>query len=241
MTCNNNIIRTLVVQTDNRPNLEYVKLTKQANELTCKLFQNSLNQIRYQFIQLETDQSGIIHPATEKIFFTRNVISKYMNEVDIVVFLDSDAWINDINLLNELIYKIYNADTNGAFSRDPYFDYNTYINSGSFIIKVNQYIIEMYDGLVSTVLSDKMHWYSWPYDQYYISNFVFRNKDKFIILKPDVLNTPNGIVLRHNWDKNIQMYEDLNLILKKIKNIESINDSFDWEFQIDNEPFPNKQ
>jgi hypothetical protein len=56
----------------------------------------------------------------------------------------------------------------------------------------------------------------WPFDQYYISNYVFENKTKFTIFIPDVLNTPIGKVLRHNWRKNQKMYDDLIILYRNI-------------------------
>jgi hypothetical protein len=59
---------------------------------------------------------------------------------------------------------------------------------------------------------------NWPYDQYYISKYVFENKEKFTIFIPDILNTPLGKVLRHNWCKNQKMYDDLFALYRDINN-----------------------
>ena len=68
------------------------------------------------------------------------------------------------------------------YSRDPYLINNTFINSGSFIIRINDYTKKMYSLLEQQAI-DKPRWKK-PTDQYYISNFVFEftNKKKFYCL-----------------------------------------------------------
>jgi hypothetical protein len=58
--------------------------------------------------------------------------------------LDSDAWIQNGYWLNDIINNlINNYEKHGCFSRDPYIKINTFINSGSFIIKNNDFIKEL--------------------------------------------------------------------------------------------------
>ncbi len=122
---------------------------------------------------------------------------------DMIIFLDSDAWIqNKYWLKNILDYLNRMNEYNGAFSRDPYSIKNTYINSGSFILKVNDFTKEMYKNLIIELDDETEQNNIWPYDQYFISDYVYKNKDKFLIFVPTVLNTPDGRVLRHNWFKN---------------------------------------
>jgi hypothetical protein len=90
---------------------------------------------------------------------------------------------------------------------------NTFINSGSFIIKNNDFTKHMYNILIKDLYTNNNFHNSWPYDQYYISKYIFENKEKFTIFIPDILNTPLGKVLRHNWCKNQKMYNDLNKII----------------------------
>jgi len=73
-----------------------------------------------------------------------------------------------------------------------------------------------------------------------VNNEIFKNKDKFYIFAPDILNTPYGKVLRHNWWKNTKMHDDLyNLTLLNKENLIYDNDSFNIEESYDNECFPN--
>ena len=105
-----------------------------------------------------------------------------------------------------------NNEKQGCFSRDPYVKHNTFINSGSFIIKNNDFTKQMYSILIQDLNNNSSYHNKWPYDQYYISKYVFENKYNFVIFNPDILNTPIGKVLRHNWLKNQKMYDDLGIL-----------------------------
>ena len=116
-----------------------------------------------------------------------------------------------------------NSNKQGCFYRDPYLINNTFINSGSFIIKINEFIKKMYDSIINEVNNNSIYHNSWPYDQYYISKYIFENKNNKIIFVPHILNTPLGQVLRHNWQKNNNMYNDLLLLQQEQLNIISTN------------------
>jgi hypothetical protein len=172
-------------------------------------------------------------------------------DYDVVVFLDSDAWIQNGFWLNDIINNLMrDEEKQGCFSRDPYVKKNTFINSGSFIIKNNDFTKQMYKNIITNFENDLKHnegntaevrrknngWC----DQYYISKYIFENKEQFVIFVPDILNTPIGKVLRHNWLKNQKMYDDLNNLIS-IKNEDiSANKTFFIETDYyDNEIFPN--
>ena len=98
----------------------------------------------------------------------------------------------------------------------------------------------MYTNLVNEVYQDSTYHNLWPYDQYYISKYVFENKERFIIFLVEIMNTPVGKVLRHNWAKDKRMYIDLDELIILDKN--NLLDNFD-EFNIhenyDDTVFPN--
>jgi hypothetical protein len=121
--------------------------------------------------------------------------------------------------LNDIINNlINNREIQGCFSRDPYVKKNTFINSGSFIIKNNDFTKKMYNTLIKDLYNNNSYHNEWPYDQYYISKYIFENKENFTIFIPDILNTPIGKVLRHNWLKNQKMYDDLFALYSDINN-----------------------
>ena len=156
-------------------------------------------------------------------------------------------WIQNYFWLKNIIENLQNDATKyGCFSRDPYAKKNTFINSGSFILKINDYTKKMYSEIIYSLENDETKSYyksSWPYDQFYISNYVFNHKEDFYIFVPDILNTPLGKVLRHNWHKTQRMYDDLHYLITN--NIFDINDQnaynidFDLKKYIDEETFPN--
>jgi len=212
-TLNNSRSKVVVLGIDNRPDLNYRLKSQAVNHKMCSL-------VEYEYVFWTMDETNFtnFHPATRKIHMINLFLEK--SDCDILVFLDSDAWIQNPFSLNKIIDRLRQSKKHGCFSRDPYeyniyyLTHNTYINSGSFIIKNNSFIKEMYKTLIQSVEMNEKYQRTWPFDQYYISKFVFENKDNFLVFEPDVLNTPDGRVLRHNWYKNNKMWIDLNEILQ---------------------------
>ena len=195
-----------VLQTDNRPTLNYLLKTQQVNQKWCDTL-----GYNYSFIKMN-HKYGNIHPATKKI----HIIHDWLQTAsyDVLVFLDSDAWIQNGHWLQQLIQFMNRQQKNGCFSRDPYVRKNTFINSGSFILKINEFTKQMYKDIIHHLYRNVSYHHTWPFDQYYISNYVFENKRHFIIFIPDILNTPLGKILRHNWYKNQKMYDDLDQLIE---------------------------
>jgi hypothetical protein len=225
-----------VIQPENRPNLDYFLLSKAVNEKMCA--QLGYN---YKFILIETKYTKIYHPATAKIF----VLNDYLqtSDDDAIIFLDSDAWIQTPSIIDTIItHLLKTPDKHGCFSRDLYFtELCSFINSGSFILKVNDYTKQMLQTLISYIHT-KLHNFNpivWPFDQYYYSEYVFNHKDDFIIFIPMILNTPYGIGLRHNWTKKPGMYYDLNKLLTTDTTVIPPNREFSIEKKLDTKPYPN--
>ena len=194
----NNNSSVTVIQADNRNNLDFLYLSKKNNIKMCELLKYNYLFINFDFEYLKKKYK-CKNPKYAKIF----VINEYINKTndEIIIFLDSDAWIQEPYYLKDLVTNVnLNNTINGAYSRDPYTDngYNTYINSGGFILKINNYVKQMYNQIIKdyyTVLNTH-----WTNDQFYISRFVYKNKDKFYIFEPDVLNSPTGKIIRHCWN-----------------------------------------
>jgi hypothetical protein len=234
--------RVCVLQTDNRPLLGYLLKTQTVNKHFCNIFKYD-----YLFLEIDNNKYGNIHPATKKI----HIINDFLHNTnyDVLVFLDSDAWIQNGCWLNKIINNlINNQQKQGCFSRDPYLKKNTFINSGSFIIKNNDFTKQMYNILIRDLYSNNYYHNKWPFDQYYTSKFIFENKDNFVIFIPDILNTPIGKVLRHNWCKNQKMVDDLDKIIENstLNNEDSAGVNVEKTFFIetnyyDNNVFPNTE
>lgn len=207
----------VVFQTDNR-NLEVIECVKLINKRYA-LFLN----LKYHFEHMNEKYYEKISPCTAKIFVVHNYI--HNNPVDILIFLDTDAWIQNPYKLTVLIDKLIKSDKHGCLSRDPFKPKNTYVNSGSFILKINDFTKNMYKQIIADMQNNTEFVNRWPFDQYYFSDFIYKNKEKFLIFKPEVLNTPNGIILRHNWYKNQQMHDDL---VEHLTETESLIDDHGW-------------
>jgi hypothetical protein len=241
-----------ILQADDRPNLRYLLLTQQVNKKVCDHF-----GYKYLFITIDKNKYTNVHPAIIKIY----IVNEFLNDVsnhkdtddtkdDILIFLDSDAWVQNGFWLDEIIKQLQNnVEKQGCFSRDPYLKNNTFINSGSFVLKINDYTKKMYNEIINSLEKDETNSHyknSWPYDQFYISNYVFNHKEDFYTFIPDILNTPVGKVLRHNWWKNKRMYDDLHyLIANNVIEIDKMyffhiyNSVLDLKKYIDTEVFPN--
>jgi hypothetical protein len=197
------MIKVYILQTDNRPSLNYLLKTQLVNKQFCEIL-----GYEYVFLEFKNNEYGNIHPATKKIYIVNDFLLN--TECDILVFLDSDAWIQNGYWLNDTINNLMNNyKKQGCFSRDLYLRNNTFINSGSFIIKNNDYTKKMYSNLIKDLENDNSCHCIWPFDQHYISKYIFENKEDFTIFIPHILNTPMGTILRHNWWKNEMMYYDL--------------------------------
>ncbi len=149
------------------------------------------------------------------------------NNHDIVIYLDTDAWIRDHHGLDQIINYFYKSEKQGMFSRDPKLSKNTYINTGVQVWKNNNYCKDVLNKTIEFMKNNSNLANKWPYEQKPISDFVESNKKDFIICKVNVLNTPCGEIIRHCWNKSLiqelLIDESLSCLLineKKYKNLE---------------------
>ena len=229
------MVKVCVLQTDNRISLNYLLQTQEVNKKFCDILGYD-----YEFIYLDNHYN--VDNKTAKLYIVNTFLQN--SNYDILIFLDSDAWIQNGYWLNDIINNlINNEEKQGCFSRDPYVKKNTFINSGSFILKINKFTKDFYNELIMNLENDikneVFNKYGWE-DQYYISKYIFENKEKFTIFIPDILNTPLGKVLRHNWCKNQKMYDDLNeIIALKNEDIYIAKTYFIEKDYYDDKNFPN--
>lgn len=208
-----------IYQADNRPNLDFLLLSQKVIKMNCENF-----GFEYEFIQMDNDMyPNVPNFKTKKVYLLYDILLK--SDQDFIMFLDSDAWIHNGKWVKDIINNMYNnKDIHGSFSRDPYYvRYVTYVNSGVFILKVNDFTKNMYKKIIEDLESNPKYHDMFPHDQYYISNFVYENKENFYVFKPTILNTPSGIVVRHNWHKDKKMYDDMNYIIKNGIKIDDTN------------------
>jgi hypothetical protein len=237
-------INVLILQTDNRIDVDYIGLTKLYNSRIAEFMQKSeRNQnmnYRYQFFHLEEKHYENMHPAMGKIGFLDEVLNTITD--DIIVFLDTDAWVNEPTHLQELLDRLVAAgpDIHGCFSRDPYVSKNTYVNSGSFVLRVTDFTRNMYKEIIAHVQRDDSHHNLHSYDQYYISQFIYDKREHFMVFVPEILNTAYGKILRHNWWKDQKMFKDLYDLLDTHNHHRYlVPEPFDFEKAIDPWDWPN--
>ena len=114
------MVKVCVLQTDNRPSLDYLLETQKVNKKFCNILEYD-----YLFLELDNNKYGNIHPATKKIHIVNDLLQN--TQYDILVFLDSDAWIQNGYWLDTIINNlIKNEQKQGCFSRDPYVKKNTF-------------------------------------------------------------------------------------------------------------------
>lgn len=232
LTTPNNIT---VAQIDSRPISDYLQATHSVNVTVCNHFHYQYiftNLQKYDFLN-NTDNLCIVR------FFTLKDLLFKLPEDHILVYLDSDAWIQNGKWLGDIIeFLNQNKNKHGCFSRDPALKKNVYINAGGFIIKNNSFIRQMFKSISNEILHniDKQRYRTnWPFDQFFISEFVYNNKEDFIIFAHDVLNTPIGSIIRHNWWKDDLLYKDTQSILT----FYNTDNSFNILGSLDTKDYPN--
>jgi hypothetical protein len=243
-----------VFQTDNRgmsPDypFEFIPQSIRGNQKVCEVM-----GWNYLFREMNPDFYRDNHPAVGKIYMVHQWLQEQYKALwekgsvefekpTFLVFLDTDAWIQDASRLRQLLNELGGngkyGGKRGAFSRDPYIRKNTYVNSGSFILRVDASLLKMYEELLEKIEREPRFLREWPWDQVYVSSYVWERRNEFLIFKPDVLNSGHGKILRHNWHKTSRKIRDDLYFLccfPIILNEEAIGM---MEDELDDKPFPN--
>ena len=244
------MLRVTLLQSDNRLDLDYLGLTRQINRRWCEYLNSTQTDINYTcvFKEMVPEYYPNMHPATGKI----NLVNEFLNtntDTDILIFLDSDAWIQEPTYLHNLLLRVSsNPNIHGCFSRDPYITKNTYINSGSFLIKVDDYNRQLYRDLLQMMKDDpsRLHrceseeYHPYIFDQYYISIKIYEKRADYWIFQPPILNTPDGSIYRHSWYKTHKLYRDTYDVLDILNNnCYKIPEPFDYDAVLDKNEYPN--
>lgn len=191
MSCYSNVA---VVQCDTRSpeEVEWIAQTCDVNRHHAESLGWSYSFIPYQI----PDDSW--NPRAYKLHVFNDFLTTHTHH-DLVVFLDSDAWISNPDMLVNLITEKLIHNIQGIFSRDPYPPvYNTYLNTGGYIIKNNDYTRSMFSELAEKILTSRFKNISF-FDQNLISEYVLTHRQDFFICKYDILNSPEGKIISHQW------------------------------------------
>lgn len=236
-------MKTYILQFDNREILDikhpprslwYFPFVQKIN----KFASNVLNY-QYEFHNYQYNFDG--HGAIEKIFFIDEFLNrKTAQNNEIIVFLDCDAWINHCFALDSLVQHIYSNDKIlGAFSRDHYHAGSSFVNTGAFILKNNQKSRKLYKTIIKSLKADDSHYDKWAFDQYYIAKEVFKNKEDFLIFEPQIMNSPVGKIIQHDWNKDEWTYYRLKFLHDNLESIKS-NAKLDYLSKLCKLPYPHE-
>lgn len=207
---------------------EYHYLTNLMNTLQI----NKKSNWSYEYLCVD----GIIdrHPSWIK---SREILKKkdVWNIYDVVIIMDTDAWIRDIYEFEEWIqYFMKQKDKCFMFSGEPYgnktfslLNMEQYINGGLMIYKpgcdiVFESIQKLYD-IPEKESSLTIYKKEWSYEQICLSyllenDIIFRQS--LIVIPCHKFNTPCGTIVAHCWWKEF-IY---NLIIHELI-VELVNDS----------------
>jgi len=191
MSCHSNVA---VVQFDTRSPEEISWIAK-----TCEVNKQHAENLgwTHYFISYQIPDTSW-DPRAYKIHLFNEFLTNHPHN-HLVVFLDTDAWIsNPVMLLNLITDKLHH-NIQGIFSRDPYPpEYNTYLNTGGFIVKNNDYTKSMFSELAKEISTSR--WKRQKYhDQRVVSEYVLSHRKDFFICKYDILNSPDGKIITHQW------------------------------------------
>jgi hypothetical protein len=183
-------------------NWDYWSSSALINQLKC-----SLMQCEYRRITIAAQDHPERHITWGKIRILLDFLHEHP-EVDIVAFLDSDAFVRDearFKALVEVLAK--NPDKHGVVSRDPLIPKNTFINTGCMIFKNDDFVKNLLESVWNDVNQRPQYRWEWPHEQYSASAQIEANKEAFYLCQTAVLNTPCGEIVRHCWWKDL--FEEL--------------------------------
>ncbi|AAC96428.1 hypothetical protein PBCV1_A060L [Paramecium bursaria Chlorella virus 1] len=190
-------MKVFVVQADNRPDHPMVVATRSLNSRIC-----NIKGWTYRFI----DISPHIRDDESPIMTSWRVKADVVDELDpdtIVVYLDTDAWIQHTADLELLMQDLLDNGKDGAFSRDLYVKDHCIANCGSFFALASPYFKDILKEFVRRADANELihgveKTKAW-YDMYLFQEYILKSPERFSIYIPDILNTPQGKVIRHNW------------------------------------------
>jgi len=147
------------------------------------------------------------HPKRNITWAKIRILLDFMGqhpEIDIVAFLDSDAFVRDERRFKALVeYLAGDPNKHGIFSRDPLMPKNTYINTGCMILKNNDDVRTFLETVWEDADRCPQYRWEWPHEQHAASDFIASHREAYFICRTAVLNTPCGEIVRHSWWKEL--------------------------------------
>lgn len=193
----------------------------------------------YEYIQVEHDSNR--HPSWKKTYtLLQDLYRESLKQYDVVIVMDTDAWIRDINSLKNWIgYFVKEIDKYFMFAAEPYvketFDLlniEQQVNGGLMIFKPNNpkvydFFNDVYLLPESNPIFSKFK-IDWSFEQICM-NFILQEHKSYkygiIVVPQEKFNTPSGTVIAHCWWKHIikpLLIHDLLYVL--FQNLDNKND-----------------
>lgn len=128
----------------------------------------------------------------------------------IIVFIDSDAWIRDTEAFSEMIEEFVNSKNIFLFGRDPPVHLNTRINTGCILMKNNDEVLKFWK-LVWDLPNNRSHLAKYLQDSFHeqsiVDILIEEGYSEVVQIAPiGLINSPCGTIVRHCWWKE-QCYE----------------------------------
>ena len=190
--------------------VSYTNLSSIMNKLQVR----KKAQWSYEYINVE--QVSERHPSWLKSKTIHEKVEKW-SAYDIVVVMDTDAWIRDVDTLDAWIVQfVEHKDKHMMFAAEPYcpdtfrlMNQEQYINGGLTIFKpctfVYDFMKRLYE-LPETNPEFQPFKLDWSFEQICMSWLIDNDKslhDSIMIVPCNMFNTPCGTVIAHCWWKDV--------------------------------------
>jgi hypothetical protein len=139
------------------------------------------------------------------------------DEFDVIVVIDTDAWVRDVDALIDWCHHLYNSDYSLMFGAETTNDESTslanvqqHVNTGCMIMKNSEKVQRYFEEVVqlpqkyAAILGEFRTKWSW--EQICLNYKLEHDKDfaaDVVIAPMDKFNTPAGSVVRHCWIKDM--------------------------------------
>lgn len=204
--------RDKILDTPHHKNrLEYHALTSLMNRIQCKKAQTTSLSYEYRQVPEITDR----HPSWVKF---KTVIDTWdtLQPYDIVIVMDTDAWIRDTSAFEEWLHLFQASDDKSFFfSTEPYSTMSVIngilqqVNGGLTIFKPSEYTrtaIEYIYNMPEAYNELTRFKKDWSYEQICINSHLAKDpvfRDSIMTGPYIMFNTPAGSIVCHCWWKEL--------------------------------------
>ena len=208
-------------------NMPYYLLTSVMNKFQCNSNKHSNITYKYQTVEPIADR----HPSWTK-YHTLIADWADLKSFDVVIVIDTDAWIRDIDAFVRWINAFHAAtDKSFLYSAETYCRYTVSngeiqqpVNGGFTALKPNDFALEALKSIYDTpdvYPPYKEFKTQWTFEQICIGHKINTDpvfRDSIVIGPLGLFNTPAGRILCHCWWKELVEHMIVPEILMAIQN-----------------------